>query len=272
MTNAYPVRREAVLSAIVAALEASDDVTAVWEGGAAAFDRVDEWSDIDVMVAVRPDTRDEAIELVDRALRDVAPIRVRYRLPEPAWHGHSQVFYMLEGASPFEFVDICFMNNDTERRFLEPEVHGNALVHFDRAGFTKQEPGDPASLRSRLARRVETLRSTIELGRTGPLKELERGNDIEALSYYHATTLRPLVELLRIRHCPARHQFHTRYVQYDLPAEVVERLAPFFFVAGAEEIRKRHAEATAWMSRLLDELERELGDDAAGPAGSPAGP
>jgi len=254
----FSIKREEILRAVTSALEASEDVTALWEGGAAAFDRVDEWSDLDIMIAVKSGTKDAAIALVDDALGSLAPIAVRYRLPEPAWHGHSQVFYMLEGASPYEFVDSCFMNDDTERKFLEPETHGRALVHFDRAGFIDQTPADPAETRERLAKRVAAMRRTTALGRTGTLKELARGNDLEALAYYNGSMLRPLVELLRIRHCPGRQQFHTRYIQYDLPEEIVTRLTPLFFVRDAAEIRAGHAEAGAWMDELLRELGEEL--------------
>jgi len=257
--STYRIGRDTILRAVVDGLSGSDDVTAVWEGGAAAFGRVDEWSDLDIMIAVRPGTKDAAITIVDRALESLGPITVRYRLPEPAWHGHSQVFYMLEDASPYEFVDTCFMDDDTERKFLEPETHGTARVHFDRAGFVDQQPADPGATRDRIAKRIAALRQTTQLGRTGTLKELARGNDIEALAYYSGSILRPLVELLRIRHCPGRQQFHTRYIQYDLPVEIVTRLRPLFFVRDADAVRAAHAEASRWMDRLLDELGDEFG-------------
>jgi hypothetical protein len=64
------------------------------------------------------------------------------------------------------------------------------------------------------------------------VKELKRGNYIEAISFYYATSIRPLVELLRIRYMnlPARHKFYTRYIHYDLPGEVVEKLGRLFYV------------------------------------------
>jgi hypothetical protein len=254
------VTREQTFQALADALASREEVTAFWEAGAAAFDRVDEWSDLDLMVAVKPGSKDSVIDVVDRALAGVAPVSLRYRLPEPAWHGHSQVFYMLEGASPYEFVDICFLDDDAENKFLEPETHGTVVVHFDRKGVVKQEPADPESVRARLAKRVDTLKATSTLGRTGALKELARGHDVEALAYYHATVLRPLVELLRIRHCPGRHQFHTRYIQYDLPEDIVERLRPFFFVRDADDIRVRHEEGYAWIATLLTELGEGSGD------------
>ena len=44
------VTRGAILKALRTALEPLDYVHAMGEGGAAAFDRIDEWSDIDLQV------------------------------------------------------------------------------------------------------------------------------------------------------------------------------------------------------------------------------
>jgi hypothetical protein len=85
-------------------------------------------------------------------------------------------------------------------------------------------------------------------------KELNRGNAIEALAFYQGLTLRPLVEALRLRYCPTRYNFHSRYLYYDLPPEVARRLEPFFFVADTAALRARHAEALAWCAEALDAL------------------
>ncbi|MBF8284247.1 MAG: Nucleotidyltransferase protein, partial [Anaerolineales bacterium] len=42
-----PITRSSILTALRAALEPLPYVHAIWEGGAAAFGRVDEWSDCD---------------------------------------------------------------------------------------------------------------------------------------------------------------------------------------------------------------------------------
>ena len=45
-----PLTRSAILTTLRQALEPLPYVHAMWEGGAAAFGRVDEWSDIDLQV------------------------------------------------------------------------------------------------------------------------------------------------------------------------------------------------------------------------------
>ena len=61
----------------------------------------------------------------------------------------------------------------------------------------------------------------------------------------------PLVRLLRIRHCPARHDFGLRYLRTDLPegtAERVETLLP-----GPDLVVRARA-AFAWQDEVLREL------------------
>ena len=105
----YAVGRDDVLSALSGVLEPLDHVQAMWEAGAIAFDRVDDWSDIDVQVASDDERVEDVFTVVEDTLRGLSPIDLKYRLPEPTWHGHSQAFYRLERASPFPMVDFVVM-------------------------------------------------------------------------------------------------------------------------------------------------------------------
>lgn len=249
--------REEILNAITTALEPEEYVQALWEGGAAAFDRVDQWSDLDIMIAVDDDRAEDTFELLEACLRSLSPIARQYNLPEPAWHGHSQRFYQLQEASPFLMLDVVVLKRSSDNKFLQPELHGEAVVHFDKSGVVQTEPFDWPALKETLRSRIKTLQVNFDLFQTLTLKEIERGNNIEALSFYLGFTLRPLVEALRIRYCPARHSFHTRYVYYDLPANAVKRLEDLYFVADLAELRDKQAQAEAWFNETLAAIDLE---------------
>lgn len=249
--------RHEVLDAIITTLEPQDHVQALWEGGAAAFNRVDQWSDLDLMIAVDDDRVGETFELLEGCLRSLSPIARQYNLPEPAWHGHSQRFYQLAEASPFLMLDVVVLKRSSENKFLQPELHGEAVVHFDKSGVVQSEPFDWFALKETLQARLETLKVTFDLFQPLTLKEIERGNAVEALSFYLSFTLRPLVEALRFRYKPARHSFHTRYAYYDLPPEVVEKLEDLYFVADLAALRARHAEAERWFDETLATIDLE---------------
>lgn len=245
------IDRPTILHALRATLEPRRDVLAMWEGGAAAFDRVDEWSDIDLQIVCEDDRVEETFDAVESTLTDLAPIEKRFRLPEPTWHGHAQAFYRLEGTSPFLMIDLLIMKRSAGGRLREQETHGTSVIRFDKEGLLGEEHIDRAAMRAQIGKRLAQMEATFELFQPLVLKELNRGNDIEAVQYYHGMTLRPLLELLRINHAPARYTFHTRYVYYDLPADVVARLAPLFFPVDGDDLRRAHAEAGAWFAELL---------------------
>jgi predicted nucleotidyltransferase len=240
-----------ILSALIEALEAEAGVLAVWRAGAAAFERVDEWSDIDLMIVVQDEQVEQTLEVIDVVLRRLAPLELRYRLPQPTWHRHEQVFYRLEGAGPFKMLDIAVMKESSEEKFLQPEVHGQAQVFFDKAGVVRWEPFDWEAHQTFLKGRLETLKITFDLFQVTIFKELNRGCLIDALAYYHAFTLRPLVEALRIQHDPARYNFGPRYLYYDLPEEDVKRLEALYLVGSAEELGEKRQEAEEWFWRLV---------------------
>jgi hypothetical protein len=251
---ANPLSRDRIITTLVATLSRLDYVNAAWEGGAAAFDRVDEWSDIDLIIDVQDERADEAWGPIEQAIRTLGTIELCYPIPHPPLGLHAQRFYRLREAGPFLLLDLGLFKASTPDKLLDPATHGHAVVHFDRTGATRTPGVDAASRQAGLMARVDSLRVTFPLFQSLVTKELNRGNDIEALAFYHAWTLRPLVELLRIRHCPARYLFHTRYVQHDLPSAVVGRLSPMFFVRDAQDIAACRGEAERWVNALLEEL------------------
>lgn len=245
--------RETVLTTIRQALEPLDYIQAVWEGGAAAFGRVDEWSDIDLQIAADDDHVGQVLPLVEQILLALSPISTRYEIPQPAWHGHLQIFYQLEQASPFLMLDVVAMKVSATNRFLEREIHGRPVVHFDKIGFTQPPLWDEDAWQQQLETRRNQVKVLFFMFQTLILKELPRKNYIEALAFYHSYTLRPLVELLRISYVPTHYNFGSRYIYYDLPAGIVQRLEQLYFVANPADLAAKHAEAVAWFAEQVND-------------------
>lgn len=255
MNNVPEIDREQILSRLQAALEPLPHVLAMWQGGGAAFRRIDEWSDIDLVLATDDERVDELFTTFEETVAGISPIELRYETPRPSWHGHAQVMYRLENTSPYVFIDLVIMKASAEDKFLEPRLHGEVVVHFDKANIIDIPEFSEEALQEKLKNRVRDLRTTFDLYQVLTLKEVHRGHDIEALSFYQSFTLRPLIEALRIIHQPARHGFHTRYIDVDLPREIVERLRPMFFVSDAQDIASRRAEAEQLFNETLGIIE-----------------
>lgn len=243
-----------IIAALRAALEPLDYVNAVWLGGSAAFDRADEWSDIDMMVDAADERVEEILPRVEAALQELSPIDLKFELPQPTWHGHIQAIYRLERASPYLLLDIAVIKNSNPNKFTQPEIHGQAVVLFDKTGVVQTPPLDQGALQEKLRGRLQYLRTIFDLFQILTLKELNRGNNLDALQYYMGFTLRPLVEALRIQYAPARHDFGARYLFVDLPVEQAKRVEALYFVSGPDDLRRKQAEAERWFYQVIDQI------------------
>jgi hypothetical protein len=248
------ITRKNILDVLVQTLEPLDYIHALWEGGAAAFNRIDRWSDLDVQVIADDERVAEVFMIVEQVLGTLSPIELKYEMPAPTWHGHAQKFYRLSRTSEFLLVDLAVMQRSHPNKFLQPEIHGQAVIHFDKSGLIQFQPLDQAALEAQIQARLTKLQVTFALFQTLTLKELHRHNDIEALMFYHNFTLRPLIEVLRMKYQPVRYDFYTRYLYYDLPSEVVAQLEPLFFVTNRRDLRVKRAAAEQWFHQTLTQL------------------
>ncbi len=246
--------RQAILDTLKAALTDLPSALAAWEGGSAAFGADDAMSDVDLAVVAREGTGETVFAAVEAALEKLSPIALRYHVPEPAWHGFSQRFYLLRDTSPYHMIDLSVQREHAADRFLAPERHGQALVWFDHGAYTAPPAPDEPARDARLRARVPVLADWFELTQPIVEKEALRGRAIDALSFYQSLTLRPLVELLRIVHDPWRHDFGLRYLQRDLPAEVYARLEPLAFVRDLDDLKVKHGQAARWFREVRASL------------------
>ena len=109
-------------------------VVAAWEGGSAATGYLDEYSDLDLGIAIQGESADIVFTTLDEWFELKQGIARKFRMPEPAWHGMSQCFYLLHGMPPCFYCDICVVDSANPHKFTEPDRHGHAVVWFDPQG------------------------------------------------------------------------------------------------------------------------------------------
>jgi len=78
--------RHVILAALRHTLEPDDRVLAMWEGGSAAFGRLDAWSDLDIVLLVDDDATESTLVALESTLASLSPISLRHRLAQPTWH------------------------------------------------------------------------------------------------------------------------------------------------------------------------------------------
>lgn len=249
--------RKAVVQTLADALRLLDYVHAFWEGGAAALDRVDEWSDIDLYVVVEDGKGKEAFTVVDKALKSLSPIKQKYEIPQLPWPGVSQAFYRLEGASEYLIIDLAVLEHSSPDKFLEPRIHGDVVFYFNKSNKVSIPRLDRNLLVSKLCERLMRLKARFEMFNSFVQKEINRGNDLEAIDLYHVITLASLVEALRIKYSPFHHDFKMRYVHYELPRDIIQKLRHLYFVSDGQSLREKYGEATRWFHELMLQIDRK---------------
>jgi hypothetical protein len=200
---------------------------------------------------------EDTLDVIEKAVCSVSEIDLKVRLPEPIGHEYAQVFLRLKRTSPYLFLDVAAMKRSSKDKFLQFAIHGKPVVHFDKINIVKDEPVEPESHFQQLRARLEVLKKNFDFFQVLVMKELNRGNAMEALSYYLIYTYRPLVEILRIKHSPWHYKFFTTYIYYEMPPDIVERLHCLYFISDTKALRKCQKEAETWFWEIAKSLGQE---------------
>jgi len=254
MPSEKMLTREAVIQALVKALRPMDYVHALYEGGAAAFRRIDEWSDIDLYIIVDENRVDETFQACEDAFTSMSGIQQKYAVPQTGWPGVHQAFYRLKNTSEYLIIDLAILTPSSQEKFLEPEIHGNAVFHLNRNNGVELPHLDTVAFAGKLRARARRLKERFRMFNIFVQKEINRGNTLEAIDLYNVVTLASLIEALRIKHNPLHYDFKLRYVHYELPEGVVKRLESLSFVKDQKDLQEKYDEASRWFSEAISEI------------------
>jgi hypothetical protein len=247
------VTRDAVVKALVEVLKPLNYVHAFYEGGAIAFHRLDEWSDIDLYILVDDDKIEDTFSAVETALKSLSPIKQKFTVSQLPWPGVSQAFYRLERASEYLLIDLAVMKLNAPEKFLQPEIHGQAIFYFNKSKKAKLPILNKEELAKKLQQKLARLKERFTMFNIFVQKEINRGNYLEALVLYHSITLGSVVDALRIKYSPFHHDFKTRYLQYEIPKKISTRLEQLYFVKDGKDLLDKYHEATEWFNEIIKE-------------------
>ena len=248
--------RAVLIDKIVECLKPLDYVHALWAMGSASFDRVDEWSDIDTMAIVSDDSVEETFTAIEKMLENISTIEYKYRRPEPGWHDIFQTIYCLEKVNPFMSIDFNVIKESNPEKNLEKDMHGAPIILFDKKGLIKETYLDKNKHKIEVEERLLAIKKKYPLARNYVLKELNRGNDIAAFSNYYRLIYWPLVDVLRIKHCPERYDFGETYARYDLPEKDWQTLKMLCYVSTPNDLKQKIDLAEKRFKEVIDELEK----------------
>jgi len=257
MTEHKKLSRDDITGAVAHALEPLDYVHAMWQGGAVANDRADQWSDIDICVDADDEKVNDVFPVLERALEVLAPIELKYDVLAPSLGEYVQAFYRLDGVGKFMLIDFAVFKHSAADKLLEPEVHGKAIFHFNKKGAVKVPALDPDKHIAAMKTALERSRKKCEMFAPFVEKEMLRGDHLRALGLYQRMVLGALVEALRIKHKPEHYDFGVSYTRYHLPADIVKRVKDLHFVSDDEDLAEKYKRALAWYDEAYREVDFE---------------
>lgn len=247
------ITRTHIVDVLRQAFDALPAVLAAWEGGSAAFGRVDAWSDVDAVAVVADEAVDATFAAAEQALETLSPIAQVHRVAGTS--GFRQRFYRLRDAGEFAVVDLVLIRRSDPLRFREVELHGRGPVWKDPQGLLVDAHLDAAADAASARERVDALASAFAMFQHLVTKDRLRGRAVDALAFYQAYTMRPLIEALRLLHAPHTRVFGPRYVGRDLPAPAVRELERLSFVHDLADLAVQHAAACRWFDACLARLQ-----------------
>lgn len=254
MTKKNRLTRDVIIQTLANTLKPLDCIHAFWEGGAVAFDRIDEWSDIDLYLVVDDKKVNETFLTVEKALKSLSSIQQKYEVPHPPSSGLFQAFYRLDDASKYLIIDLAILKLDSPDKFLEPEIHGNVVFYFNKSDKVKPLSLDKSVFARKLEKRLKRLQARFDMFNNFVQKEINRGNYLEAIDLYYGLTLATLVEALRIKYNPVHHDFKMRYIHYELPSKTVKGLKHLYFVRDEKNLQEKYREAIKWFHEVMSEV------------------
>jgi hypothetical protein len=225
--------------------------------GSAVTGGWDEHSDLDVEAWCSGDAATTYAAVLAQ-MREHLPVDHVWELPEATWGPTGrQCFAHLQPDAgdlgrPTRLVDLV-VQQVPERLTMDTRRHGTPMVLHDPDGLLVLEDDDEAELE---AQRQQAVAQTAARRQTAAWlveRAIARGDLAEATSLHLRFAVEPLVRLLRIQHCPARHDYGLRYLRTDLPAGMAERVEA---VLPGPDLAVRTRAAFAWQDEVLAELRR----------------
>jgi predicted nucleotidyltransferase len=239
---------------LTARAEADEDVRCVWVGGSAATGGYDEWSDLDLDVLCTPGTSTSVYERwLERARADF-DVRDVWQVPLATWPDGRQCFLNLQDRpglleEPTRLIDLHVSDLADHHSHLDSRRHGRPVVLHDPEGLIVLEPEDVSAA---LAEAVDQVRQRRVTGEWLVNRAIRRGHVAEAVDFYLRFALAPVVRLVRVEHCPWRHDFGLRYLREDLPPDVADRIESLVPGVAGRSLDDLSQRCFGWLDELLD--------------------
>ena len=232
-------------------LQRRDDVIAAWLGGSAATGFRDEYSDIDYLMICEDDAVEDLVKLVDEFLQENYGVAKRFRVPEPSWHGFTQLFYKLDNTPVYDYLDISFLKRSLKDKFTGSGRHGQAKILFEKEPIIDTSPEPVEIMQNQVSNSFKRITDLDFVVIAEVSKGILRNRFTEAFTNYYQFIARYLSVVLNMKYRPEKVDFGLRYSYRDYPPEIAEWVENLFKVHSIEELETKFEDALSRYYGLL---------------------
>lgn len=233
------LREEAVII-IKTFVQSLPEITCAWEGGSVATGFSDELSDLDLHLICHENDKEAVLTEMMEFLEKQFGIERSYRVPEPAWHGFSQVYVKTKKTPEFFYVDFVVLGDDNVNKMTEENRHGIGELWVDNGSITHDPLGEDEVLNICKTLYKKTIAHdfvlVLELK-----KAIKRGVYLELYPLYMAFLSRGIIPLLNIKERPDKADFGMRYIYREYSIEYAELIERMLKVTSVEDISENMA-------------------------------
>lgn len=245
------MHREEILSEILKELKSYPQINFLAEGGAKAFNRYDELSDIDLMVDTDDGTAEATIMSFENLLNRLGGISTVYTVAEKKDHYHK--FYKLYNTDKYSVIDIFMTEKSNTAKENEKYIHGEFEVHTDRYGYMKDQKFDLKKFEDKAEAFRKRSQAVFEFFQFQMEKEIIRDHFIDAMAYYMDLTLKPLIRLLRFKYNKAHYNFELRYLYDEFPENIVKEIEQLLSIKDMNALKEKQKMAIELYKREIND-------------------
>jgi len=237
------IARQEIINRLKSELKQNQFVFAFWLEGADAHKRVDKYSDIDIWLDVKDDKEDEVFKLIEIILTKLGKIDFAHEKDHP----HPKIrqkFFHLEKTSEFLIIDVCIQKHSRIFYYTKEYKDEKAKVIFDKTdGIITFKKLDKQKFMKENQERLKELEKTFIFFQAWINKEINRKKFLEAFYNYQEKTLKPLVEILRLKFEPTKKDFYINGIYSDLPKRYLTKLENLYKINSLEDLKIKNKQA-----------------------------
>lgn len=235
-----------------------DDVLAAYVGGSKATGFDDEFSDLDLEVICKDDAVEDVFSAVEHLFKSSFGILRSYRMPEPAWHGFSQCFYLVDHMPKHFYVDLAVIKQSIEDKLSDSKRHGHPDVWFDKGHYIMRKDDDEKTTLERCKQRFMQATSLDFLMMIEVEKNLDRMRYLESYTAYYRFIINQLGVMLNLKHRLEKVDFGIRYAYRDYSKEDYELLKILLQNQTLDDIKTHYDIAKSYYLSLKESLKKDF--------------